>query len=563
MQLLVLLNVILNVLCVAGKGWNSDDYIEHFTDGYISQWISYLKRFSLAVFIFSGVILYYIPETRSHARKGCCFLIDNIAEGLKTILCLKESEINLGRKKSHFADSVILERQSKNLYKNENVNFENVRHRKEVEEFRQKEDRKEKSKRIREKLKSKINGKFTNYTKHHHRNEKHKSMKDVRESNRHNQEFITPLSFDHVETGNEYFIDDGSTDLSPIYSTRNCTSYFISGSPQQMAMLDEKDNFKIDVPLKLYPVKPKYDKRKINFDTELQKGTCSVAKIMSTAETVILNHPGLKSTCEVGPVEKVKQIQLIKDSESKEAKVYYERTPRLKEKMNAEFRYKEKSGNVNETEKFLQAEENDENYYKSTGTVLLSELGDQINKLDLTVRKVHPPSKKEMMEKDGREEYALQAVEAVLKDIKRGFQEYDEGVKRRKLRTSGTILSEENIEHDNKIKPREAVQTRSSDDENDKFIDQPPIKFNDRKVKLSGKSNYTKKEWKKEKGKKISSKDNRDEDISEIDDISDEEIPLLRNRYKPLLSRAVDWLFGRCPHAERITPCVPENHWDD
>lgn len=36
---------------------------------------------------------------------------------------------------------------------------------------------------------------------------------------------------------------------------------------------------------------------------------------------------------------------------------------------------------------------------------------------------MHPSSKKEIAEKDGREEYALQAVDAVLKDIKRGFQE--------------------------------------------------------------------------------------------------------------------------------------------
>lgn len=68
-------------------------------------------------------------------------LIDNIAEGMKTVLCLRESKITLGHKKSHYAESFILERQSQNLYKNENVNFENDKHRKDVEEFRQKEDR--------------------------------------------------------------------------------------------------------------------------------------------------------------------------------------------------------------------------------------------------------------------------------------------------------------------------------------------------------------------------------------------------------------------------------------
>lgn len=91
MKFFVLFNFIINFLCVS---CNSEDYDTDYSEGFISRWISYLKRLFLVVSILSGVILYYIPDSRFYARRGCCFLIDNFAEGLKTILCLKDDDFN-------------------------------------------------------------------------------------------------------------------------------------------------------------------------------------------------------------------------------------------------------------------------------------------------------------------------------------------------------------------------------------------------------------------------------------------------------------------------------------
>ena len=55
---------------------------------------------------------------------------------------------------------------------------------------------------------------------------------------------------------------------------------------------------------------------------------------------------------------------------------------------------------------------------KFTGAKLLSELGDQINKLDLTIRMMRPPSNNKITEND-----ETITAETVLKDVKRGFQE--------------------------------------------------------------------------------------------------------------------------------------------
>ena len=53
---------------------------------------------------------------------------------------------------------------------------------------------------------------------------------------------------------------------------------------------------------------------------------------------------------------------------------------------------------------------------------LLSELGNQINKLDLAIKMMRPSSKYEIKENGDTEAYPLQTIEAILKDIKKGFQ---------------------------------------------------------------------------------------------------------------------------------------------
>ncbi|OXU29349.1 hypothetical protein TSAR_010591 [Trichomalopsis sarcophagae] len=49
-------------------------------------WITYARRASLVFIVLSGIVLYYVPETRAPARKGCHYVIDLIASGLKAIV---------------------------------------------------------------------------------------------------------------------------------------------------------------------------------------------------------------------------------------------------------------------------------------------------------------------------------------------------------------------------------------------------------------------------------------------------------------------------------------------
>ncbi|XP_051162636.1 uncharacterized protein LOC127282439 [Leptopilina boulardi] len=128
MKFLVLWNLLLNFLFVS---CNSEYYDKDYSEGFISGWISYLKRFFLVASILSGVILYYIPDSRFYAKRGCCFLIDNFAEGLKTLLCLKDNDFN--KKKSDIDNSI-----SENFYDIDEFDFlnsdQNIEHKEKNDE---------------------------------------------------------------------------------------------------------------------------------------------------------------------------------------------------------------------------------------------------------------------------------------------------------------------------------------------------------------------------------------------------------------------------------------------
>ncbi|XP_026828066.1 uncharacterized protein LOC105279020 isoform X2 [Ooceraea biroi] len=57
---------------------------------HVLEWITYLKRLSLIALMLCAVVLYYVPKSRSHARRVCCALIDFIADGLKSVLSITE-----------------------------------------------------------------------------------------------------------------------------------------------------------------------------------------------------------------------------------------------------------------------------------------------------------------------------------------------------------------------------------------------------------------------------------------------------------------------------------------
>ncbi|XP_036138533.1 uncharacterized protein LOC118644331 isoform X2 [Monomorium pharaonis] len=70
--------------CVYAKSRNGYGYFdEKFC---VLEWIIYLKRLSLIALMLCSIILYYVPKSRSYARRACCILIDTIANGLKYAL---------------------------------------------------------------------------------------------------------------------------------------------------------------------------------------------------------------------------------------------------------------------------------------------------------------------------------------------------------------------------------------------------------------------------------------------------------------------------------------------
>ncbi|XP_076169787.1 uncharacterized protein LOC143147929 [Ptiloglossa arizonensis] len=80
----------LAIQCAATKSWNSDSYPEETFS--IFGWIGYLKRLSLIVLMLAGVIMYYVPESRPHVRRICYALIDLTANSLKFALSARENE---------------------------------------------------------------------------------------------------------------------------------------------------------------------------------------------------------------------------------------------------------------------------------------------------------------------------------------------------------------------------------------------------------------------------------------------------------------------------------------
>ncbi|KAK2576155.1 hypothetical protein KPH14_007482 [Odynerus spinipes] len=90
MKFLVFVFGVVAVECADAKLWRGDDRSnETFR---IFLWIIYLKRLSLIAFMLLSVLLYYVPESRTHARKACFILIDSIAEGLKLVLRATEGD---------------------------------------------------------------------------------------------------------------------------------------------------------------------------------------------------------------------------------------------------------------------------------------------------------------------------------------------------------------------------------------------------------------------------------------------------------------------------------------
>ncbi|XP_076298475.1 uncharacterized protein LOC143217786 isoform X2 [Lasioglossum baleicum] len=230
MKLLAVLGVLV-IQCTAAKSWNSDSYSEESFS--LFGWINYFKRLSLIVLILSGVVLYYIPESRPYARKLCCTVIDITANTLKTALSACESEYMYETIKSNYHRAIYQE--SLNRRSHEGIENENLRRAQACNSKLKSSMVSDGLQEIREKKKLLM-----------------KQSKDSRQSRQYLRKSITKEDLhSRMETKPSYFYTDRVDDL-PKYVKSNLRStnridgsienygLLISGSPREMAMLDQK-----------------------------------------------------------------------------------------------------------------------------------------------------------------------------------------------------------------------------------------------------------------------------------------------------------------------------------
>ncbi|XP_076669645.1 uncharacterized protein LOC143369490 isoform X2 [Andrena cerasifolii] len=235
MKFLAVLGVLL-IQCAATKSWNNDSYSEETFS--VFSWLGYLKRLSIIVLMFSGVVLYYVPESRPHARRMCYALIDFTANGLKSALSARDGEYMYEKIKSKYHRAkyeqlVAQKRQSREIQE-DGVNFERAQCRSKKSKAFIGDD---------ELLGGREKNKMSVKQSKEHRQSRHRHRNGVIK-NSSCMEITKPI----------YFYSDKLDDLQKYVKSNlngvkraNVDNYalVISGSPQQMALLDqnyEKDD---------------------------------------------------------------------------------------------------------------------------------------------------------------------------------------------------------------------------------------------------------------------------------------------------------------------------------
>ncbi|XP_078032794.1 uncharacterized protein LOC144467743 isoform X2 [Augochlora pura] len=230
MKILVVLGV-LAIQCAAAKSWNSDSYLEESFSFF--GWFNYLKRLSIIALLLSAVILYYIPESRPYARRICYTVIDITASALKSALSACESDDVFETIKSKYHRSKY--ERSSNRRSREGPEYEN---------FKRALD-----------CNSKLKISMDDDGLHEMREKKKllkQQSKDSRQSRHYLRSSFSKKDSDFcVETQPSYFYTDRVGDFSkPVKSNlrglNRCNdsaenyALLISGSPRQMAALDQK-----------------------------------------------------------------------------------------------------------------------------------------------------------------------------------------------------------------------------------------------------------------------------------------------------------------------------------
>ncbi|XP_018337713.1 PREDICTED: uncharacterized protein LOC108745829 isoform X2 [Trachymyrmex septentrionalis] len=193
--------------CVYAKSRNGYGYFdEKFC---VLEWITYLKRLSLIALMLCGVVLYYMPKSRSYARRACCILIDTVANGLK--FALDTDEVKHEKIKTRYEnESKVLRIQElyRKVYEEDTRNSQKYINKTNLDNNNHKSIRKHKSKKFR--AKHTIGGK---HERHRH--------------NRHHQNAINNMLPESNAMITAYVYEIGS-------------SYQLTNKSQQITIIDEK-----------------------------------------------------------------------------------------------------------------------------------------------------------------------------------------------------------------------------------------------------------------------------------------------------------------------------------
>ncbi|XP_034181588.2 uncharacterized protein LOC117604998 [Osmia lignaria lignaria] len=515
--------------CVASRS-NSDSYQEDSFS--VFGWISYLKRLSLITLMISGVVLYYVPESRPHARKICRVLIDLTADGLKAVLSTREDEQIYEKIKSKYhrvkyeQSLAAQKRVSREVQDDEDFELMQKNQGKRAKMFVDGDGLL-----IGNREKKKINMKQCKEHRHSRQRLRGSFVKDI--SGESSTEVTKPVYFysDKLEDLSKYFKNSLYGAKRPSEASVENYALLISGSPQQMAMLDEKYD-KDDVVI----VQDPYVK------LEYRECGTSTDKLSSIAEASVLEQEGPTRDYNDHPTEPgmesyVKDVDLNSipevDSRFSVNKSMYQTSEYQCGGECCDSGCSDILGSSADTKNVLKSsrsmlssklhkkiEENNENLQASNYTKYNHEGGRFMKLSNLNSRKVDFRKEDKIDHSHQWQENGHQ-YESTCRNVRRKISRTNNPLKS-SCCNDVSYFTDRSGEADDEISHLGERVTVKHD------LDEKPQR-----------ENYLYK---------------RNSDDSIFDHICNEfeTEPILKNRVTPALIRAVNWIFGGCPEARKV-----------
>ncbi|XP_024942524.1 uncharacterized protein LOC107269434 isoform X2 [Cephus cinctus] len=469
MKFLVFLLNALAIGCVAGNTWDTNGYV-HETSC-ISSWMSHAKRVLLIALMSTAVVLYYFPEARYYARKGCYLLIDLVANSLKS--ALKVTESNYGRdefKSTYFNHRYERIYPSKGnqfpegIDVHDDTGYKYNRHRNyTIEEERLKRHDK---RRHREHIVKRSSKDDKHSHRHRHRHQRHHDSERIVA----NDSYVARS----CGTSGIYFSSRQESNTSAVCPGEVYTSYVIR-SPQDLTLIDRKyepsdvvlvnddyrvsgnDDKKLDVSYSEDDDPTRDRDRNImadkiegmkTYDKSNEKGDGHTDK--ADVELEVINKERVGDDDSNSSNQEIQSTDFM-DNWVDDQLIVFEKRNVHQQVVTVEDH--ESSKNVKHMDYpptegcYLdRIQEQNDNEDQSNGMEILTELEEQIIKLDRMVRVMKPGIQKQGFQEYDKNKYALQTIETVLKDMKRGFREFDDKLKNQRIRTKYRSFSTKDVE---------------------------------------------------------------------------------------------------------------------